>query len=103
MRSSPWLASFVSICPVGCHPDDLEIACAGTLLKCKARGDRVVICHLSSGNLGHVIIPPDELVQIRAKEAVMDRDLLQSNGPSRCCIPMRARCISHASNFSSHL
>ena len=28
---------------ISCHPDDMEIACAGTLLKCKARGDRVVI------------------------------------------------------------
>lgn len=54
---------------ISCHPDDMEIACAGTLLKCKARGDRVVVCHLSSGNLGHVIIPPDELKEIRAKEA----------------------------------
>ena len=51
------------------HPDDMEIACAGTLLKCKQRGDRVVVCHLSSGNLGHVIIPPDELTVMRAKEA----------------------------------
>ena len=54
---------------ISCHPDDMEIACAGTLLKCKARGDRVVICHLSSGNLGHEIIPPDELTEMRAKEA----------------------------------
>ena len=51
---------------ISCHPDDMEIACAGTLLKCKARGDRVVICHLSSGNLGHVVIPPDELRVMRA-------------------------------------
>ena len=54
---------------ISCHPDDMEIACAGTLLKCKERGDRVVICHLSSGNLGHVVIPPDELRVMRAKEA----------------------------------
>ena len=51
------------------HPDDMEIACAGTLLKCRERGDRVVVCHLSSGNLGHVIIPPDELSIMRAGEA----------------------------------
>ncbi len=25
---------------ISCHPDDMEIACAGTLLKCKERGDR---------------------------------------------------------------
>ena len=54
---------------ISCHPDDMEIACAGTLAKCVKRGDRVVVCHASSGNLGHVIIPPDELVEIRAKEA----------------------------------
>ena len=54
---------------ISCHPDDMEIACAGTLLKCKERGDRVVVCHLSSGNLGHVVIPPEELRVMRAKEA----------------------------------
>ena len=54
---------------ISAHPDDMEIACAGTLLKCRERGDRVVVCHLSSGNLGHVIIPPDELRVMRANEA----------------------------------
>ncbi|MBQ7096242.1 MAG: PIG-L family deacetylase [Clostridia bacterium] len=54
---------------ISCHPDDMEIACAGTLLKCKERGDRVVVCHLSSGDLGHVEIPPEELRIMRAEEA----------------------------------
>jgi len=54
---------------VGCHPDDVEIACAGTLAKCVKRGDTVIVCHVSTGNLGHVIIPPDELAVIRANEA----------------------------------
>ena len=54
---------------ISCHPDDVEIACAGTLLKCKERGDRVVVCHLCSGNLGHEIIEPDELAAMRAEEA----------------------------------
>ena len=58
-----------TVLAITCHPDDMEIACAGTLLKCKERGDRVVVCHLSSGNLGHVIIPPDELTIMRAGEA----------------------------------
>ena len=51
------------------HPDDMEIACAGTLLKCRERGDKITVCHLCSGNLGHVIIPPDELQIMRANEA----------------------------------
>lgn len=59
----------MNVLAIGCHPDDVEIACAGTLAKCVKRGDRVVVCHVSSGNLGHVIIPPDELTEIRAGEA----------------------------------
>ena len=58
-----------TVLAITCHPDDMEIACAGTLLKCKARGDRVVVCHLSSGNLGHKVILPNELKKIRAAEA----------------------------------
>lgn len=57
------------------HPDDMEINCAGTLLKCKARGDRVVVCHLCNGDLGHEIIQPDELASIRAGEAKRSGDM----------------------------
>lgn len=52
------------------HPDDMEIACAGTLIKCIKRGDKVTVCHVCNGNMGHVIIPPDELRKIRREEAV---------------------------------
>jgi LmbE family N-acetylglucosaminyl deacetylase len=51
------------------HPDDAEESCAGTLAKCVKRGDTVIVCHASSGNLGHVVIPSEELKIIRAKEA----------------------------------
>ncbi len=57
------------ILAIGTHPDDVEIACSGTLAKCVKRGDTVIVCHASSGNLGHVIIPPDELTVMRAAEA----------------------------------
>ena len=57
------------ILAIGAHPDDIEIACSGTLAKCVQRGDKVIVCHASSGDLGHVIIPPDELKVIRAAEA----------------------------------
>jgi LmbE family N-acetylglucosaminyl deacetylase len=59
----------MNVLAIGCHPDDIEIACSGTLAKCVKRGDRVVVCHASSGDLGHVIIPPDELKVMRAAEA----------------------------------
>ncbi len=54
---------------IGCHPDDIEIACAGTLAKCVKRGDKVIVAHLCKGDLGHVIIKPDELTKMRAEEA----------------------------------
>lgn len=64
-----------TVLAITCHPDDMEIACAGTLLKCKQRGDRVVVCHLSSGNLGHEIIPPDELTIMRENEAIKSAEI----------------------------
>ncbi len=57
------------ILAIGAHPDDIEIACSGTLAKCVKRGDTVIVCHVSTGNLGHVVIPPEELKKIRAEEA----------------------------------
>lgn len=54
---------------VGAHPDDLEILCAGTLAKYRARGDDVIMCHAADGDKGHFVIPPKELTQIRAQEA----------------------------------
>lgn len=59
----------MNILVFGCHPDDVEIACAGTLAKCVRRGDKVTVCHVCNGNMGHVVIPPDELREIRAEEA----------------------------------
>lgn len=59
----------MNVLAIGCHPDDVEIACAGTLAKYAQRGDKVIVCHASTGNLGHEIIPPDELTLIRAAEA----------------------------------
>ena len=59
----------MNVLAIGAHPDDIEIACAGTLAKCVKRGDRVIVCHVSRGDLGHVVIPPDELSRIRTEEA----------------------------------
>jgi LmbE family N-acetylglucosaminyl deacetylase len=59
----------MNVLAIGCHPDDLEIACAGTLAKYVKEGHKVFMCHVANGNMGHVIIKPDELRVIRAKEA----------------------------------
>lgn len=60
----------MKILTISCHPDDMEILCAGTLLKCKARGDEVTVCHVANGNMGHEVIMPEELREIRRGEAI---------------------------------
>ena len=59
----------MNVLAIGCHPDDVEINCAGTLAKCVKRGDNVTVCHVCNGSLGHVVIEPDELRKIRIGEA----------------------------------
>ena len=54
---------------IGCHPDDLEIACGGTLRKYVDQGAEVYMAHVANGNLGHVVIEPGPLAEIRTKEA----------------------------------
>ena len=54
---------------VGCHPDDLEIACSGTLRKYVEQGAEVYMCHVANGDQGHVVIEPQELAAIRTLEA----------------------------------
>ena len=57
------------ILAIGCHPDDLEINCFGTLSKCVKRGDEVYICGIANGDQGHYRILPEELAKIRFEEA----------------------------------
>ena len=59
----------MNVLAIGCHPDDIEIGCSGTLAKCVKRGDKVTVCHVANGNMGHEIIPPDELREMRIEEA----------------------------------
>lgn len=59
----------MNVLAVGCHPDDLEIGCGGTLAKYAKDGHRVVMCHVANGNMGHAVIVPEELRIIRTEEA----------------------------------
>jgi len=59
----------MNVLAIGCHPDDLEIACGGTLAKLAKRGDKVFMCRIANGNMGHRVIEPEELRLIRIREA----------------------------------
>jgi N-acetylglucosamine malate deacetylase 1 len=57
------------ILAVGAHPDDIEILCAGTLARCRERGDDIVICVATNGNMGSMTHVPEALAEIREAEA----------------------------------
>jgi LmbE family N-acetylglucosaminyl deacetylase len=54
---------------IAAHPDDLELMAAGTLRKCVERGDQVIMCCLTNGDMGHGLIQPEVLMDIRKREA----------------------------------
>ena len=59
----------MNILVVGCHPDDLEIGCGGTIARYVKEGHSVFLCHVANGNMGHTEIMPQELRGIRLAEA----------------------------------
>lgn len=42
----------VDILAIGVHPDDVELSCAGTLIKHKEAGMKIGVCDLTQGELG---------------------------------------------------
>ncbi len=65
----------MKVLAISCHPDDMEICCGGTLLRCVKRGDEVTVCHVANGNMGHVVIPAEELGPMRIAEAKKAGDM----------------------------
>lgn len=65
----------MNVLAIVCHPDDMEIGCGGTLLRCKKRGDNVTVCHIANGNMGHMVIMPEELRVTRIAEAKKAGDI----------------------------
>lgn len=57
------------ILAVGAHPDDIEILCAGTLLRYADAGHEIFMAVATNGEQGHLHIMPEELAAIRKTEA----------------------------------
>ena len=53
------------ILAVGAHPDDVEICRSGTLALYAQAGHHVMMGYATNGDKGHLVIPPDELAEIR--------------------------------------
>ena len=66
----------MNVLAVGCHPDDLEIGCGGTLAKYARENHKVFMCVVANGNMGHKVIEPDQLAIVRRKEAEKSAGIL---------------------------
>jgi LmbE family N-acetylglucosaminyl deacetylase len=53
---------------VGAHPDDIELACAGTLARCLERGDSAALIVMCNGNSASTTLGAEELAAVRSRE-----------------------------------
>ena len=58
------------------HPDDESLGCGGTLCKHAARGDRVVVVYVTSGELGLKHLSREKAWAIREREAQRAAEVL---------------------------
>ncbi|MCL2330405.1 MAG: PIG-L family deacetylase [Phycisphaerae bacterium] len=59
------------------HPDDVELTCAGTLIRLKQEADcKIAIATATSGDCGSMDHRPDEIARIRHAEAQASAELL---------------------------
>jgi bacillithiol biosynthesis deacetylase BshB1 len=64
------------------HPDDAELLCGGTLLACKAKGERTGILDLTRGEMGTRGTP-----EIRAREAARASEILNLDTRANAGLP----------------
>ncbi|HET6423293.1 MAG TPA: PIG-L family deacetylase, partial [Planctomycetaceae bacterium] len=54
----------VRVLAIHAHPDDVEIQCAGTLLRLKQLGCSITVATMTPGDLGSAELPPDEIAAV---------------------------------------
>jgi N-acetylglucosamine malate deacetylase 1 len=65
----------MNVLAIGAHGDDLEMFCGGTLARFAERGDKVFMCVVTDGR-GRPKGNPDEIAEIRRKEAQTSADVI---------------------------
>ena len=62
-------AKTINVLVIAPHPDDEVLGCGGTICRHTARGDRVAVVFLTSGELGMKQLPREKAWKIRESEA----------------------------------
>ncbi len=69
----------MKILAIGAHPVDVELSCFGTLALCVKRGDSVVVCSVTNGNLGHKKLDKERLALIRMVEGAEASQVIKAS------------------------
>jgi bacillithiol biosynthesis deacetylase BshB1 len=70
----------IDILAIGAHPDDIELTCAGTLVKCRSEGASIGILDLTAGDLGTHGDPETRLKEAKASSRVLGLDFRENLG-----------------------
>lgn len=83
----------MNVLAIGAHPDDIELGCAGTLIKHVASGDSVTMLVVTMGEVGPGAVSEREAEQHRAAE-VIGAEVVFGNLPD-CEVSLRELELVH--------
>lgn len=76
----------VRILAIHAHPDDIELQCAGTLIRLKQKGCQIALATMTPGDCGSAELSPEEIAEVRRMEALRSAQLL---GAEYDCLEFR--------------
>jgi len=80
------LAGKPRILAIHAHPDDIELQCAGTLIRLKEKGCEISLATMTPGDCGSAELSSEEIASVRRVEAQRSADLL---GADYTCLELR--------------
>ena len=80
------LSGHPRVLAIHAHPDDIELQCAGTLVRLKDLGCKISLATMTPGDCGSAELSADEISAIRRNEAQKSADLL---GADYTCVEFR--------------
>ncbi len=85
-HSQPLRPSELRVTAIHAHPDDIELQCAGTLLRLKGLGCSISVATMTAGDCGSAVMGQAEISRTRTGEALQAAELM---GASYTCLEFR--------------
>lgn len=76
----------IRVLAIHAHPDDIELQCAGTLLRLKEKGCQISLATMTPGDCGSAELSPEEISNVRRIEAQRSAELI---GADYTCLEFR--------------